>query len=70
MDKEKQDEKELASSGKMSFLDHLDELRRRIIVSVASVGITFVICWIFHEVIYDFLSILQQSVLNLVRPLF
>ena len=39
MDKEKQDEKELTSSGKMSFLDHLDELRRRIIVSVASVGI-------------------------------
>ena len=57
MDKEKQDEKELTSSGKMSFLDHLDELRRRIIVSVASVGITFIICWVFHEVIYDFLSI-------------
>ena len=57
MDKEKHDEQELASSGKMSFLDHLDELRRRIIVSIVSVGTTFVICWIFHEQIYDFLSI-------------
>jgi len=57
MDTEPRDEKELAASGKMSFLDHLDELRRRIIVAIAAVGISFVACWIFHERIFDFLSV-------------
>ncbi len=41
----------------MSFLDHLDELRRRIIVAIAAVGVAFVICWVFHEAIFDFLSV-------------
>lgn len=57
MDTDPRDEKELAASGKMSFLDHLDELRRRIIVAIAAVGISFVACWIFHETIFDFLSV-------------
>ena len=57
MDTDPRDEKELAASGKMSFLDHLDELRRRIIVAIAAVGISFVACWIFHEKIFEFLSI-------------
>lgn len=57
MDTDPRDENELAASGKMSFLDHLDELRRRIIVAIAAVGISFVACWIFHEKIFDFLSV-------------
>ena len=57
MDTDPRDDNELAATGKMSFLDHLDELRRRIIVAVAAVGISFVVCWIFHERIFDFLSV-------------
>ncbi len=57
MDTDPTGEKELAASGKMSFLDHLDELRRRIIVAVVAVGISFVACWIFHERIFEFLSV-------------
>ena len=57
MDTDPRDDKELAATGKMSFLDHLDELRRRIIVAVAAVGISFVVCWIFHERIFEFLSV-------------
>ncbi len=57
MTTDKQDDSELATSGKMSFLDHLNELRRRIIVAIAAVGITFVVCWIFHEAIFNFLSV-------------
>ncbi len=57
MDTDPRDDTELVATGKMSFLDHLDELRRRIIVAVAAVGISFVVCWIFHEKIFDFLSV-------------
>jgi len=57
MHTDEQDDNELAVSGKMSFLDHLDELRRRLIVAIAAMGISFILCWIFHEPIYDFLSV-------------
>ena len=50
-------EAEADQNGKMSFLDHLDELRRRLIVSIVAVGIAFFICWAFRERIYDFVTI-------------
>ena len=40
---------------KMSFLDHLDELRRRIIYAVLSVGVGFVIAFFFIDEIFDFI---------------
>lgn len=42
--------------GKMSFLEHLDELRRRILYSVIAVGVTFVAGWVFREQIFAFLE--------------
>ncbi|MBM3777682.1 MAG: twin-arginine translocase subunit TatC [Acidimicrobiia bacterium] len=42
------------SGGKMSFLEHLDELRKRIIWSAASIGIGFVIAWVFITPVFDF----------------
>ena len=44
-------------SGQMSFLEHLDELRRRIVNSVVIIVIAFVICWAFSDSIYNFLSV-------------
>ncbi|MCK5353271.1 twin-arginine translocase subunit TatC [bacterium] len=41
----------------MTFLEHLDELRKRILHSAAAVGIAFVICWAFSEYIYRFLAV-------------
>ncbi len=41
----------------MSFLDHLDELRRRLIRSVIIVVIAFVICFYLSDQIFDFLSV-------------
>ncbi|MFN0119850.1 MAG: twin-arginine translocase subunit TatC [Blastocatellia bacterium] len=41
----------------MSFLDHLDELRRRLIHSAIAIAIAFVLCFAFSKQIYDFLSI-------------
>jgi sec-independent protein translocase protein TatC len=42
--------------GRMTFLEHLDELRRRIMYSVISILATFVLGWIFREQIFAFLS--------------
>ncbi|MFY9571233.1 MAG: twin-arginine translocase subunit TatC, partial [Blastocatellia bacterium] len=41
----------------MSFLDHLDELRRRLIRSALFIGIAFVVCWIFSKEIYNFIQV-------------
>jgi sec-independent protein translocase protein TatC len=43
------DDPESDDSGKMSFLEHLDELRRRIIWSVVAVGVGFGIACFFLE---------------------
>jgi len=51
------------AGGKMSFLDHLDELRRRIIYAVISVGVGFVIAFFFIDQIFDFIMRPLQQVL-------
>ncbi len=47
----------------MSFLDHLDELRRRIIRSVVFVTVIFLGCWFVSDYIYNFLAIPVQRAL-------
>lgn len=48
---------EQTEEGTMSFLDHLDELRRRLIRIALFVGLGFVLCWIFSDKIYNFLQV-------------
>ena len=43
--------------GQMTFLEHLDELRRRIIRSIAFVFIALVACWFVSDYIYNFLAV-------------
>ncbi len=43
------------SPEKMSFLEHLDELRRRIIFAIVSLAIAFVACFTFSTEIFEFL---------------
>jgi sec-independent protein translocase protein TatC len=50
-------------SGKMSFLEHLDELRRRIMYSVIAVGVGFLIAFFFIQPIFDFIMKPLQAVL-------
>lgn len=49
-----EEEKELG--GRMTFLEHLDELRKRIMHALISIIVTFVVSWIFREQIFEFLS--------------
>lgn len=41
----------------MSFLDHLDELRKRLVKSVIIVVISFLFCFYFADSIFEFLSV-------------
>ncbi|HVG20489.1 MAG TPA: twin-arginine translocase subunit TatC [Blastocatellia bacterium] len=47
--------------GSMSFLDHLDELRVRLIRIAIFVVAAFVVCWIFSGRIYNFLQVPVQA---------
>jgi sec-independent protein translocase protein TatC len=49
------------AGGKMSFLDHLDELRRRLIVSIVAVGVAFVFTFIYvNEILLFILLPMEQ----------
>ncbi|MEL6213926.1 MAG: twin-arginine translocase subunit TatC, partial [Pseudomonadota bacterium] len=37
------------------LLDHIAELRERLIISVAAIAVTFVICFIFSKQLFNFL---------------
>lgn len=56
-------EVEEQEEGGMSFLEHLDELRTRLIRIVGFVFIAFVVCWIFSAQIYNFLQVPVQAAL-------
>jgi sec-independent protein translocase protein TatC len=49
--------------GKMSFLEHLDELRTRIIWSLASLGVGVLIAFFFIDDIFDFIMRPMQRML-------
>lgn len=54
-DPDQRDDDESGQAGKMSFLDHLDELRRRIVYSLIALILGFVVCLFFIDPIYDFI---------------
>ena len=48
----------------MSFLEHLDELRRRLVSSIIIIVIAFCICFYFSGSIYNFLSVPVRQALS------
>jgi sec-independent protein translocase protein TatC len=42
--------------GQMSFLDHLEELRKRIIHSLIGIGVAFLVSWTFADPLFDAVS--------------
>lgn len=60
--KRAQQEEEL--EGQMSFLEHLDELRRRLVRSVLFILVAFLVCWRFSGDIYNFLAVPVQRELS------
>ena len=50
---------------KMSFLDHLEELRKRLLISLAAAAGGFFVCWAFAEKIY---GKLQEPLTHFLAP--
>lgn len=50
---------------RMTLLDHLDELRRRLFASVVAVFIAFIGCWYFSPLIFHWL---QKPILDVLPP--
>jgi len=48
----------------MGFLDHLEELRKRIVYSVMAVGVGTAACWGFRERIYD---VMQRPIVQVLH---
>lgn len=46
-----------ASGHEMSFLEHLDELRSRLVRSAIAIAVMFVVGWVFADRIFNFLSV-------------
>lgn len=51
------DEEERLDGDKMSFLEHLDELRKRLIVCVSALGVGFLVSWAYVERLVDFIFV-------------
>jgi sec-independent protein translocase protein TatC len=47
------EEEKIEESARMTLWEHLDELRRRLVFSLLTVFIGFVICWFFREQIWQ-----------------
>ncbi|MEO5860309.1 MAG: twin-arginine translocase subunit TatC [Pyrinomonadaceae bacterium] len=56
--------REDTDAGQMSFLEHLDELRKRIVRSVVFVLIAFIGCFFASQYIYNFLAVPIVRALN------
>src|SRR5437870_189504 len=54
-DRPREDEQE-ELRGQMSFLDHLEELRKRIIHSLIAVGVALGVCWTFADALFRVVS--------------
>jgi sec-independent protein translocase protein TatC len=51
-------------SSQMSFLEHLDELRKRIVNSLIVLILAFTLCWFVSKQIYNFLSVPIRKALS------
>lgn len=66
-DEEVEEKEEL--TGSMSFFDHLEELRRRILNSLIAVGVSFAFCYYFVDPIYNvFYDLINKSGATLNAP--
>lgn len=62
--KELETGQEQEAGGQMSFLEHLDELRKRLVRSAIILVVAFGVCFYFSEGIYNFLSVPIRRALN------
>jgi len=49
----------------MSFLEHLEELRKRIFHALVAVAVGMAICWWYHQALFGFM---QKPILEVLKP--
>jgi len=59
------EEHEPELQGQMSFLDHLEELRRRILNMIIAIAASFAVCWYFSDTLY---KIAARPIVAIVGP--
>jgi sec-independent protein translocase protein TatC len=59
-----EDEQKHGAMPTMGFLDHLEELRRRLVYSIAAVAVGFGACWGFREKIY---AVMQKPIIDALK---
>lgn len=64
MDFDENDQIQEELGKQMSFLDHLDEVRRRLMISIVIIAAAFGLCWFAKNNIYNFLAIPVQKALG------
>ena len=57
------DETDEASGGKMSFLDHLDELRKRLVITLVSILVGILVAFAFIPYVFEFIMRPLQEIL-------
>ena len=62
--KELESRREDTTAGQMSFLEHLDELRKRLVRSALFIALAFIFCFFVSEHIFRFLSVPIVRALN------
>ncbi|MEW6207206.1 MAG: twin-arginine translocase subunit TatC [Acidobacteriota bacterium] len=58
-----EEQEEELEQGSMSFLEHLDELRKRLVRCAIFIFVVFIVCWFFSDRIYGFLQVPVQAAL-------
>lgn len=58
------DEKQPDEMPTMGFLEHLEELRRRLVYSIAAIAVGFFACWGFRERIY---GVMQKPIVDALK---
>jgi sec-independent protein translocase protein TatC len=58
------EEREPDSMPTMGFLDHLEELRKRIVYSIVAVAVGFFACWGYREQIY---AVMQKPIMDALK---
>ena len=66
-----QEPQEEVRGAEMSFLDHLEELRKRIIHSLIAIAVALSVCWLFADTLFKVVSqpiVSSGAALNMLKP--